>query len=51
MQGLLFKADFERAYDSVNGSFLDFVLENKGFGCSGESGLGVVCLLHIFRWS
>lgn len=30
--GLVFKIDFEKAYDHVEWSFLDFVLEKKGFG-------------------
>lgn len=31
-KGLVFKIDFEKAYDHVEWSFLDFVLEKKGFG-------------------
>ncbi|KAK3199960.1 hypothetical protein Dsin_023375 [Dipteronia sinensis] len=31
-RGLLVKLDFEKAYDSVDHSFLDFVLEDMGFG-------------------
>lgn len=31
-RGLVFKLDFERAYDHVRWSFLDKVLEKKGFG-------------------
>ncbi|KAK0601643.1 hypothetical protein LWI29_026061 [Acer saccharum] len=30
--GLLVKLDFEKAYDSVDHSFLDFILEEMGFG-------------------
>ncbi|KAK2656853.1 hypothetical protein Ddye_009905 [Dipteronia dyeriana] len=30
--GILVKLDFEKAYDSVNHSFLDSILENMGFG-------------------
>ena len=30
--GAVFKIDFENAYDFVEWGFLDFVLENKGFG-------------------
>lgn len=32
LEGLIFKVDFEKAYDHVCWNFLDFVLENKGFG-------------------
>lgn len=31
-EGAIFKIDFEKAYDHVDMSFLDKVLENKGFG-------------------
>ena len=31
-RGLVFKIDFEKAYDHVEWNFLDFVLEKKGFG-------------------
>ncbi|KAK0607568.1 hypothetical protein LWI29_016836 [Acer saccharum] len=31
--GLLVKLDFEKAYDSVDHSFLDFIMEEMGFGC------------------
>ena len=31
-EGLVFKIDFEKAYDNVNWDFLDFVLEKKNFG-------------------
>ena len=30
--GVVFKIDFEKAYDYVEWGFLDFVIENKGFG-------------------
>ena len=30
--GVVFKIDFEKAYDFVEWDFLDFVLEKKGFG-------------------
>ena len=30
--GLVFKLDFEKAYDHVEWGFLDFVLQKKGFG-------------------
>ena len=33
-KGIIFKIDFEKAYDRVEWSFLDFVLEKKGFGLS-----------------
>ena len=31
-KGVIFKVDFEKAYDHVNWDFLDLVLEKKGFG-------------------
>lgn len=31
-EGLVFKVDFEKAYDHVRWCFLDKVLEKKGFG-------------------
>ena len=30
-EGVIFKIDFEKAYDHVNWDFLDHVLEKKGF--------------------
>ena len=30
-EGVVFKIDFEKAYDRVNWDFLDHVLEKKGF--------------------
>ncbi|KAL5548946.1 hypothetical protein UlMin_004177 [Ulmus minor] len=35
--GVIFKVDFEKAYDHVNWDFLDFVLEKKGFGVRWRS--------------
>ena len=31
-EGIVFKIDFEKAYDCVSWEFIDFVLEKKGFG-------------------
>ena len=31
-KGLVFKIDFEKAYDNVRCGFLDFVLQKKNFG-------------------
>ena len=31
-EGVVFKIDFEKAYDHISWEFLDFVLERKGFG-------------------
>ena len=31
-EGLVFKLDFEKAYDNLNWDFLDFVLQKKNFG-------------------
>ncbi|KAL5555254.1 hypothetical protein UlMin_037490 [Ulmus minor] len=36
-RGVIFKVDFEKAYDHVNWDFLDFVLEKKGFGVRWRS--------------
>ena len=33
-KGIVFKIDFEKAYDRVEWSFLDFVIEKTGFGSS-----------------
>lgn len=32
VKGVIFKLDFEKAYDRVSSDFLDLVLKNKGFG-------------------
>ena len=31
-EGIVFKIDFEKAYDHVSWEFIDFVLDKKGFG-------------------
>ncbi|KAM7490623.1 hypothetical protein LguiA_033544 [Lonicera macranthoides] len=31
-EGVVFKIDFEKAYDHINWDFLDFLLDKKGFG-------------------
>ncbi|KAL5583298.1 hypothetical protein UlMin_015740 [Ulmus minor] len=36
-RGVIFKVDFEKAYDYVNWDFLDLVLEKKGFGVRWRS--------------
>ena len=36
-EGLVFKIDFERAYDNVNWGYLDFVLQKKNFGSKWRS--------------
>ncbi|GJX10357.1 RNA-directed DNA polymerase, eukaryota, reverse transcriptase zinc-binding domain protein [Tanacetum coccineum] len=46
-QTLLFKVDFEKAYDSVRWDFLDDVLGSLGFGVNGENGINVV--IHVFE--
>lgn len=33
MEGVLFKIDFEKAYDHMDWNFLDKIMEKKGFGC------------------
>ena len=35
-QGIVFKIDFEKAYDYVELSFIDFVLEKKGLEKDGQ---------------
>ena len=32
-EGVVFKIDFEKAYNHVDWGFLDYVLEMKGFSC------------------
>ncbi|KAL4385972.1 hypothetical protein GQ457_09G021960 [Hibiscus cannabinus] len=34
---LVFKADFQKAYDTIDWDFLDFILEKMGFGCKWRS--------------
>lgn len=41
-RGFIFKIDFEKAYDSVNWSFLDYMLARLGFGENGDLGLRLV---------
>ena len=36
-EGLVFKIDFEKAYDNVSWEFLDFVLQKKNFGSKWRS--------------
>lgn len=31
-KGIIFKIDFKKTYDSVNWSFLDYILRRLGFG-------------------
>ena len=31
-KGIVFKSDFEKAYDYVEWNFLEFMIEKKGFG-------------------
>ena len=44
--GLVFKIDFEKAYDNVTWDFLDFVLQRKNFGCKWRSWIRG-CLLSV----
>ena len=37
-RGVIFKVDFEKAYDHVNWDFLNLVLEKKDLGLNGELG-------------
>lgn len=51
VEGLVFKIDFEKAYDHVEWAFLDDILGKKGFGnlaYVGGAGLWDVCRLQIF---
>ena len=48
-EGLIFKVDFEKAYDHIDWRFLDFVVHRKGFGRNGGYGFKGVCLLVIFQ--
>ena len=36
-EGIVFKIDFEKAYDSVDWGFLDHILERKGFNTKWRS--------------
>ena len=36
-EGLIFKIDFEKAYDNFNWDFLNFVLQKKNFGSKWRS--------------
>ena len=48
-QGLVFKVDFEKAYDSVRWSCLDKILEKKALGIDRGSGLMVAYRRQIFQ--
>ena len=47
--GLVFKIDFEKAYDNVSWDFLDFVLRRKILVVNGEVGLGDACLSSLIQ--
>ena len=46
--GLIFKVDFEKAYDSVDWSFLDVVMIKMGFGGVGGIGYLLACPQHPY---
>jgi hypothetical protein len=48
MNGVLFKIDFEKAYDKVNWSFLQQVLRMKGLMINGVSRFKT--LLNVVVW-
>ncbi|GLU09351.1 hypothetical protein SLE2022_262170 [Rubroshorea leprosula] len=48
-KGLIFKVDFEKAYDAVDWVFLDFMLKKLGLTLNGEVGLKNVCSQHQSR--
>ena len=40
--GLIFKVDFEKAYDSVDWFFMDAIMAKWVLGCDGENGFSLV---------
>jgi hypothetical protein len=47
---LVFKVDFEKAYDSVDWGFLDYMLQRFGFCDKWRSGFGLVCVPVVCRF-
>jgi hypothetical protein len=46
---LIFKVDFEKAYDSVDWNFLDYMLQRFGFGPKWRVWMGLVFVVAICR--
>lgn len=45
----MFKVDFEKAYNSINWQFLDYMLQRLGFGIKWRRWVkAIVCTSHIF---
>ena len=49
-EGLIFKIDFEKAYDNFNWDFLNFVLQKKNFGSKWRSWIRDACLQYLIRF-
>ena len=47
-EGLVFKIDFEKAYDNVRWGFLDFVLQKKNFGSKWRGWIKLPVLYLVF---
>ena len=49
-KGVVFKIDFEKAYDIVEWQFLDFFMDKKRVGDNGEDGCLVVFHRYPIQW-
>ncbi|GKC29214.1 RNA-directed DNA polymerase, eukaryota, reverse transcriptase zinc-binding domain protein [Tanacetum coccineum] len=49
MKGIIFKVDFEKAYDSINWSYLMEIIERMRFGSSRENACNLMNVLKCFE--